>query len=203
MNAQDCHAPPASAAAGGVSSRVVLLGRPNSGKSSLYNALTGGSAHVGNYPGITVDVLEGEVELPTGGRVHLYDLPGLYSLASATDPDSDEGVAARFLGRSRGEGALPLVAQIIDGTQLALGLRLTTELLGAGYPLLVVVTQAERGSSAEVRRIADAFTDLVRAVQVIPFDLALKSGPLRFEALRPATRRAWIAAGAAIATGLH
>lgn len=68
---------------------------------------------------------------------------------------------------------------------------------------VVVVTQAERGSSAEVRRIADAFTDLVRAVQVIPFDLALKSGPLRFEALRPATRRAWIAAGAAIATGLH
>lgn len=68
---------------------------------------------------------------------------------------------------------------------------------------VVVVTQAERGSAAESRQIADAFTGLVRAVAVIPFDPALKSGPLRFESLRPVTRRAWVAAGAAVATGLH
>lgn len=68
---------------------------------------------------------------------------------------------------------------------------------------VVIVTQAEHGSTSEVRRIVEAFTDLVRAVQVIPFDPALKSGPLRFETLRPATRRAWVAAGAAIANGLQ
>ncbi|MBO1740748.1 ParA family protein [Leifsonia sp. TF02-11] len=68
---------------------------------------------------------------------------------------------------------------------------------------VVVLTQAERGTNAEVQRIADAFAPLVRAVQVIPFDPALKSGPLRFDALRPATQRAWVAAGAAIAAGLQ
>ena len=68
---------------------------------------------------------------------------------------------------------------------------------------VVIVTQSERSPAAELRRIVDAFTGLVRTVQVIPFDPALKSGPLRFEALRPATRRAWIATGAAVTTGLQ
>lgn len=68
---------------------------------------------------------------------------------------------------------------------------------------VVVLTQAEPGTTGEAQRIAEAFTPLVRAVQVIPFDPALKSGPLRFDTLRPATQRAWTAAGAAIATGLQ
>ena len=71
------------------------------------------------------------------------------------------------------------------------------------HDAVVVITQAERGSNAEAARIAAAFGPLVRAVQVIPFDSSMKSGPLRFEALRPATRRAWVAASAAIAAGLQ
>lgn len=67
---------------------------------------------------------------------------------------------------------------------------------------VVVITQAERGPATDVRRIADTFEELVRAVHVVPFDPALKSGPLRFDALRPATRRAWVTVGAAITTGL-
>jgi MinD-like ATPase involved in chromosome partitioning or flagellar assembly len=68
---------------------------------------------------------------------------------------------------------------------------------------VVIVTESERGSGGETRRITSAFNDLVRAVAVIPFDPALKRGPLRFDALRPATQRAWVAAGAAIAAGLQ
>jgi len=68
---------------------------------------------------------------------------------------------------------------------------------------VVIVTESERGSTGQARRIAAAFEDLVRAVAVIPFDSALKSGPLRFDALRPTTQRAWVAAGAAIAAGLE
>lgn len=71
------------------------------------------------------------------------------------------------------------------------------------HDAVVVITQAERGSTSEVRRIAEVFEPLVRAVHVIPFDAALKSGPLRFEAIRPTTRRAWVAAAAAIAQGLQ
>jgi len=68
---------------------------------------------------------------------------------------------------------------------------------------VVIVTESERGSAGQTRRIAAAFEDLVRAVVVIPFDSALKSGPLRFDALRPGTQRAWVAAGAAVAVGLE
>lgn len=67
---------------------------------------------------------------------------------------------------------------------------------------VVIVTESERGAPRDVRDIAEAFRALVRAVALIPFDFALKRGPLRFDTLRPATRRAWIEAGAAIANGL-
>lgn len=68
---------------------------------------------------------------------------------------------------------------------------------------VVVVTQHEPGSTTEARRIARAFAGMVRAVEVVPHDRALKSGPLRFDALRPTSRNAWIAAAAAIADGLE
>ena len=67
---------------------------------------------------------------------------------------------------------------------------------------VVIVTQSERGSTAEVRRVADAFNGTVRAVHQIPFDPAMKSGPLRFEDLRSPTQRAWIAAAASVAADL-
>ena len=67
---------------------------------------------------------------------------------------------------------------------------------------VVVVTQSERGSASEVRRITDAFEGMVRAVHEIPFDRALKGGPLRFGTLRPATQRAWVEAAATVASGL-
>lgn len=68
---------------------------------------------------------------------------------------------------------------------------------------VVIVTESERGTAGNTKRIAAAFEHLVRSVAVIPFDPALKSGPLRFGRLRPATQRAWIAAGAEVAAGLH
>src|SRR5580658_6752099 len=76
---------------------VALLGRPNSGKSSLYNAITGGDAKVGNFPGITVDILEGDLRLSDGTVVRVADLPGLYSIEAVVDKATDEGVARTFL----------------------------------------------------------------------------------------------------------
>ncbi len=68
---------------------------------------------------------------------------------------------------------------------------------------IVIVTQSEPGRWADARRIADAFDPLVREVRLIPYDAALKAGPLRFDTLRPTTRHAWVAAAAAVADGLE
>lgn len=121
---------------------VPLVGRPNSGKSSLYNRLTGGDAKVGNFPGITVDILESDVALPGGETATIVDLPGLYSIESVVDPTTDEGVARAFIEKMSAKRPL-LIVQVVDATQLALGLRLTRELATKKLPLLVVVTQKD------------------------------------------------------------
>ena len=127
-----------------MSVNVALVGRPNSGKSSLYNAVTGGDAHVGNFPGITVDVLESNIALPGGDVATVTDLPGLYSIESVVDPETDEGVAKTFLDRAAAAGTRLVVVQVVDSTQLALGLRLTRELVRAKLAVIVVATQRDR-----------------------------------------------------------
>jgi ferrous iron transport protein B len=126
---------------------VALLGRPNAGKSSLYNAVTGGNAKVGNFPGVTVDVLESVAPLPGGGEARFLDLPGVYSLGDEVDDASDEGQARACLDRLVKAEALAghafVVAQVIDATQLVLGLRLTREILARGLTTLVIVTQRD------------------------------------------------------------
>lgn len=145
---------------------IALVGRPNSGKSSLYNRITGGNARVGNYPGITIDVLESEIQLPSGTPAVVADLPGLYSVEATVTKDTDEGVARSFIDRLREstktEGAATsrfLVVQVIDPTRLALGLRLTRELAKAKLPLLVALTHkdvlAAEGRAIDTQRLSD------------------------------------------------
>ncbi len=142
------------------SARLALLGRPNAGKSSLYNLLTGGDAKVGNFPGVTVDILEARVTLPDQTPALVSDLPGLYSIEAVIDPATDEGIARGFLDQARREGTPFLVAQVIDATQLALGLRLTREVLSLGLPVLVVLTQKDvldrEGRALDVKRLEGA-----------------------------------------------
>lgn len=98
---------------------------------------------MGNFPGITVDILEGQTTLSSGLVVSVADLPGIYSIDAAIDDATDEGVARRFL---QSTSALPphrLLLQVVDGTQLELGLRLTRELVRLGCPLMLVVTQKD------------------------------------------------------------
>ncbi len=139
---------------------VALAGRPNSGKSSLYNVLTGGDAHVGNYPGITVDILEGDVVLPSGKSAVIADLPGFYSVEATVDKTTDEGVARAFLESLRESKRARVVVQVVDPTRLALGLRLTAELLRARVPLLVVLTHKDvltrEGHNVDVPALSEA-----------------------------------------------
>ena len=125
--------------------RIVLVGRPNSGKTSLYNCLTGGQAHVGNFPGTTVDISETELILTNGSVVTVVDLPGLYSIEVQLDPLTDEGIASTFLKRLQDElhPSRNLIVQTLDATHLALGLQLTHELLRDQFNLLLIATQAD------------------------------------------------------------
>ena len=79
--------------------RVALVGRPNAGKSSVYNALTGGHAKVGNFPGITVDIMEAEVDLPSGTRARVADSRASGS-CSKRMPHAPQTMAQRPIGVS-------------------------------------------------------------------------------------------------------
>jgi ferrous iron transport protein B len=138
---------------------VALVGRPNAGKSSLYNALTGASAKVGNFPGVTVDVLEADM-LVEGSILRLVDLPGLYSLEGHADPQSDEGHARRYLDGLAAAGMPHLIAQVVDATQLGASLRLTLELRRRGVPLVLLATQHDelvrQGAELDAASLAEA-----------------------------------------------
>lgn len=140
---------------------LVLLGRPNVGKSSLFNRLSGAHAHVGNFPGITVDILEATLSLSERTQATLVDLPGVYTLQTQFTPGTDEQITRDFLLGHRSHPSLLLV-QVIDATQLALGLRLTQEIhhVAPGANLLVVINQYDQlqkeGFDLNVRSLENA-----------------------------------------------
>ena len=103
---------------------ALLVGNPNSGKTSLFNGLTGLSARVGNYPGITVEHREGSCQLGDGLQLTLLDLPGTYSLAPRSD---DEAVAVRgVLGLLPGAPPADLILCVVDATALERNLYLVS-----------------------------------------------------------------------------
>jgi ferrous iron transport protein B len=120
---------------------VVLLGNPNSGKTTLFNALTGASARVGNYPGVTVDHREGALKVDDALSVRLLDLPGTYSLVPRAE---DEVVALRgLLGRLPMAERPRLTLAVVDATNLERNLYIVEQLLELGVPLLVVLTMMD------------------------------------------------------------
>lgn len=126
---------------------VAMIGRPNCGKSSLFNAVTGARAHVGNFPGVTVDVLEADVALPSGVRARIADLPGVYSVEATVDPSTDEGIARAFLDDER----VRVVVLILDPLQLRLGLNLARELAARKLPMVVCISQRDVAESQGLR----------------------------------------------------
>ena len=135
---------------------VALVGNPNAGKTSLFNALTGSRQKVGNYPGVTVERKSGRLALPDGRIADLIDLPGIYSL---TPRSPDEQVTRdAVLGHLSGEKRLDAIVAVIDATNLRNHLRFVLELRRLGLPMLValnMVDLAERdGTSIDTERLA-------------------------------------------------
>ena len=114
--------------------RIALAGNPNSGKTTLFNALTGSAQFVGNWPGVTVEKKEGK--LKKHSDVVVTDLPGIYSLSPYT---LEEVVARNYLIQERPDAIL----NIIDGTNLERNLYLTTQLVEIGIPVVVAVNMMD------------------------------------------------------------
>jgi ferrous iron transport protein B len=121
--------------------RVALVGNPNSGKTALFNALTGGRAKVANYAGVTVERKEGFLTSPAGRRVSLIDLPGTYSLR-ARSPD-EEVTRDVVLGQRADERAPDLLICVADATNLRLVLRLILELKQTGQPAVLALNMID------------------------------------------------------------
>ncbi len=134
---------------------VALAGRPNTGKTTLFNALTGMRQKVANFAGCTVEKAVGEVEI-SGEDVEIVDLPGTHSLLPDTE---DEKVAFRFLSECADEGADLLVLCVGEASNLANCLALTSGLKAAGYPVALIVNMIDEARLNGVTISADALSD--------------------------------------------
>ena len=132
-----------------MSIKIALAGNPNSGKTTLFNALTGANQYVGNWPGVTVEKKEGK--LKNNKDVSLVDLPGIYSLSPYTQ---EEVVARNFLIDERPDAIL----NIVDGTNIERNLYLTTQLLELGIPVVIAVNMMDvvkkRGDKISVEALS-------------------------------------------------
>lgn len=136
--------------------RFAIVGAPNSGKTALFNALTGSRQKVGNYAGVTVERKAGIARTPGGRSLHIIDLPGTYSLR-ARSPD-EEVTRDVVLGTHRSEPAPDLLLVVADATSMRSGLRLVMELRKVGRPMVLILNMIDiarhRGISIDLGRLS-------------------------------------------------
>ncbi len=131
--------------------KIALAGNPNCGKTTLFNALTGSSQYVGNWPGVTVEKKEGKLK---GNKdVIIQDLPGIYSLSPYT---LEEVVARNYLVNEKPDAIL----NIVDGTNIERNLYLTTQLIELGIPVVVAVNMIDlvrkNGDQIDLKKLGQA-----------------------------------------------
>ncbi|MCH7812962.1 MAG: ferrous iron transport protein B [Planctomycetes bacterium] len=128
---------------------IALVGNPNTGKTTLFNALTGYRQHVGNYPGATVEKKIGKLRWPGGPPVEVVDLPGTYSLSARS---VDEAVVADVLfGHQKGVGPIALIVAVLDATNLHRHLFLTSQLFEVGVPVVLALNMMDLARSDGIK----------------------------------------------------
>lgn len=141
---------------------VALVGNPNTGKTTLFNSLTGLRQHVGNYPGVTVSKFSGPLTLPYGEKVELTDLPGIYSLAAAS---LDERVVIDVLsGTMAGTPRPDVIVCVLDVNNLSRNLFLATQVADLGLPMVLALNQIDLAEKDGLK----VNTDLLRERLGVP-----------------------------------
>jgi len=138
---------------------LCIAGNPNSGKTTLFNALTGAKQHVGNWPGVTVEKKEGRVDYD-GLQFNLIDLPGIYSLTAYS---MEEVVTRDFILKERPRA----VINIVDATNMERNLYLTTQLLELGVPLILVLNMMDEAEKKGLK-VKIPYLEKLLGVPVIP-----------------------------------
>ena len=142
---------------------VAVVGNPNCGKTTLFNALTGARQHVGNWPGVTVEKKTGEYT-HKGKQVSVVDLPGTYSLEADSDISLDERVARDYVAAKEAD----LVVNILDASNIERNLYLTSQLIEMRVPMIVVLNMmdvvAQRGLEIDIKQLAELLACPVMAI---------------------------------------
>jgi ferrous iron transport protein B len=148
---------------------VALVGNPNVGKTTVFNALTGSFAKVSNYPGVTVDRRSGTLTLPTA-TLEILDVPGTYSLVARSP---DEQIAIDSIVGLRGERRPDLVVLCVDATQLARSIYLLVQCQELGVPCMVALTMVDEagGAAPDARALA-----ALLGIEVVAIDARKKAG---------------------------
>ncbi len=152
---------------------VAVVGNPNTGKTTLFNALTGLSQRVGNFPGVTVERKVGQLTLPDKSAIDLLDLPGTYSL-SAKSPDELIAVEA-LMGLLKSESTIQAVLVVLDASNLRRSLYIVSQLLEIDLPLVVALNMLDVAKARGILIDAPALSERL-GVPVIPIQANKRTG---------------------------
>ncbi len=152
---------------------IALIGNPNAGKTTLFNALTGANQHVGNYSGVTVAVKSGVTYTPHGRKVRVLDLPGCYSLR-ANSPDEQVALDA-LNGKLPGETTPDLVVCVVDASNLERHLQLALQVIELGLPCVLALNMIDVAERSGLRLDPMKISEEL-GVPVVPMQANAKRG---------------------------